>query len=373
MKKKIAIKRLTRSDLTLFEWQFRVQKAGNQKAINLNANIFAEKLFPALSEISISRNRFPIDLHIYGPGITMPHNLQRKIIKGQTYKNWRLNGEFIHNPLEEPERYNILQEGDFLIFDFYGVEIPTSAKVFLIAKNNSSDNTIHTEITKKLGNFRMMEVAEKLITELITRAGIPEDHPLSIFNSNELIEEIAISGATVNNNFTSVGRTVQLSIEDLQNARINAVNTGMLGEQLINEYLSNLQQEKKIDYWEWTSIENAVSPFDFKLYQGNAIRLVDVKSTSGAFQRKIHISLNELKQMALGKESYDIYRVYEISSTGKMGKLKIARDLREFAKSILEVFKKLPDGIFPSSVTIDHKILKFGEELDIVIHETTGE
>ena len=79
---KFSIKRLTKSDLTLFEWHFRTIKAGNQKAINLNANVFIDKLFPSLPELSYSHSgRFPLDLFVYGPGLEPELNLQRKIIK----------------------------------------------------------------------------------------------------------------------------------------------------------------------------------------------------------------------------------------------------------------------------------------------------
>ena len=48
---KLALKKLTASDLTLFEWHFRNRNAGNQKAINLNADVFVQQLFPALPEV----------------------------------------------------------------------------------------------------------------------------------------------------------------------------------------------------------------------------------------------------------------------------------------------------------------------------------
>ena len=43
---KLALKRLTASDLTLFEWHFNYRNAGNQKAINLNADVFKDQLYP---------------------------------------------------------------------------------------------------------------------------------------------------------------------------------------------------------------------------------------------------------------------------------------------------------------------------------------
>jgi len=40
MTTRLALKRLTDSDLTIFETLFRKLAAGNQKAINLNADVF---------------------------------------------------------------------------------------------------------------------------------------------------------------------------------------------------------------------------------------------------------------------------------------------------------------------------------------------
>ena len=111
MVRKLSVKRLTVSDLTLFEWHFRNQeKGGNQKAINLNRDVFIDELFPSVPEVAQQNdNRLPLDLHIYGPGLYPLHNVQRKIIKQPgSYKNWRLDGEFIHNPIDEQERYNKL-------------------------------------------------------------------------------------------------------------------------------------------------------------------------------------------------------------------------------------------------------------------------
>src|SRR5688500_2960249 len=96
---RLILKRLPASDLTFFEWQHRNRPAGNQKAITLNADVFVAQMYPALPQIAAeSDGRLPIDLVIHGPGLRPPVNLQRKIIKHGSYKNWRLDGEFIYNP-----------------------------------------------------------------------------------------------------------------------------------------------------------------------------------------------------------------------------------------------------------------------------------
>ena len=117
MFRKVAIKKLTASDLTFFEWHFKNRKVGgNQKAINLNSDIFINKMYPILPEIALTMNgKFPIDLRIFGPGFHGLHNLQRKVVKFGTYKNWRLNGEFVYNHDSQVSRYNRLRPGDYLI------------------------------------------------------------------------------------------------------------------------------------------------------------------------------------------------------------------------------------------------------------------
>ena len=117
MMDKLALKRLTASDLTFFEWQFKNRNAGNQKAINLNADVFSNQLYPALEAIARDRqDKLGVDLWIVGPAAAEPVNLQRKIIKGASYKNWRLDGEFVHNPYDMPERFNMLEAGDIALF-----------------------------------------------------------------------------------------------------------------------------------------------------------------------------------------------------------------------------------------------------------------
>ena len=56
MLKKLALKRLTASDLTFFEWHYRSRNAGNQKAINLNTDVFiSAAILAARREFGLSR------------------------------------------------------------------------------------------------------------------------------------------------------------------------------------------------------------------------------------------------------------------------------------------------------------------------------
>src|SRR5687767_8045117 len=106
--KRLALKRLTISDLTFFDWHFKNNPELRQKAINLNADIFVQRLYPSLPETEPAKTgRIPIDLFVYGPGLMPELNVQRKIVKTPSYKNWRLNGETVTDQ-DVPDRFNSL-------------------------------------------------------------------------------------------------------------------------------------------------------------------------------------------------------------------------------------------------------------------------
>src|SRR5689334_4630613 len=118
-----AVKRLTRSDLTFFRSKFLQLNVGNQKSINLNRDVFIDRLFPDLPALA---DEVPVRLAVIGPSGGGEFVVTRKILKKGTYKNWRLNGEFLPDPEGETGRFNELQERDLALFAFEGVVQPTA-------------------------------------------------------------------------------------------------------------------------------------------------------------------------------------------------------------------------------------------------------
>lgn len=80
---------------------------------------------------------------------------------------------------------------------------------------------------------------------------------------------------------------------------------------------------------------------------------LDVKSTAGALERKIHISLSELELMSSDKQRYDLYRIFDIDENNRTAKLRIAEDVSSFAKGIIEVFNGLPEGVCADGISVD--------------------
>ena len=163
MPRKLAIKRLTVSDLTFFAWQHKNNPSSKQKAINLNVNVFVEELYPGLRDST--QNRLPIDVFIYGPGLAGEYNLQRKIVKTVGAKNWRLNGEIVANPEDNPSRFDTLANNDFAIFDFSEGVIPSSVKLVFIAAAISEDKNVHYALNQLLDGTSMIALPTTTLEE----------------------------------------------------------------------------------------------------------------------------------------------------------------------------------------------------------------
>jgi hypothetical protein len=363
MAQRLALKRLTASDLTFFQWQFVHRNAGNQKAINLNADVFIDMLYPNLPESTQSQNgRIPLDLYLYGPGLAPEYNLQRKIVKFGTYKNWRMNGEFVTNPPDDPDRFNILNPGDFCLFDFQGELIPNTARVVFVAASLIEDASLHNQLHQFLRNRKMMALTSQMLNEVIAAAGVHEQHPVYDLLLENALEDASQGGIEGIRRLQSRVRVShrRISSATLQQARENAGRIGRLGEEFINNYLSGLKREGTIHNFEWVSDDNAVAPYDFRIEVAEEVVLIDVKTTENSFNNPLHISYNELLQMR-DVARYDLYRVYEVRGT--TAQMRIAFNLNEFSRNILRILEELPQGVRPDGISVDPLLLQFEDPI----------
>lgn len=366
MPRKLALKRLTASDLTLFKWHFQSHPAGKQKAFNLDAHVLVDMLYPALGDPSTVPNpRYPIDLYLLGPGFAPADNLQRKILKQQ--KNWRLNGELIDNPVDAPERYNILQPGDFALLEFSGDRVPDACSVTLIAAAESADRKLHLEFSRRYPQGSMWRMQEAEITVVVEAAQPAQGHPLHEWFESSALEDAALGGAAgigaVNRRRGGRG----MSPSEFARSRRAAEQTGVRGEEYLNGYFEHLLEMGKISAFEWTSSLNAISPFDFRVnFVNSQTRLVDAKSTSGDFENAIHLSYSELCRAVNGPEPYDIYRLYALTTHTAI--LQIALDVGPSLLPVLRALDATPDGVTVDSISIHPALLPFSG-INILIGE----
>ncbi len=365
---KLAVKTLTGSDLTLFEWQFRNRNTGNQKSINLNADVFIDRLYPSMPTTDVGRTgRVPLDLFIYGPGHARVWNIQRKIIKGGTYKNWRLNGEYIPNPHDQLTRFDVLEPGDYVIFDFEGDFYPTAARAVFVSSKVAEDANLHTGL-RDFGVGSMIAIDLSQLSLIVHASGTPEIHPVYELLLDAAIEDAAQGGLEGTQKLRSRRNGRRMTRAELERARQRASDVGQMGEELIDVYFASQLSAGIITDYTWASIENAIEPFDFLLRpQANISQKVEVKSTCGDFNQVFHVSMSELLEMELSQERYDLYRVYALDEG--TGQLRIAQAMKGFASSVLAHLRSLPAGVRADSVSIRPNTLAFGEEITIDITE----
>ncbi|MFD2574636.1 protein NO VEIN domain-containing protein [Spirosoma soli] len=377
---------MTHSDLTFFKRYFEDKNKNgvnpsNQKAINLTAKIFINKLYPYLSR----DKRYYLGLKIQGPGLaTEPQILARKIIFKA--KNWRLNGEFIHDPEKAhsiPDRYENINPGDLAVLEFFDNPSgePDRINIILISQVLPTDRNIYQTLKGFVSERDSMALLpEEILIDVIDI--LPEDHSLqSLVADNDALEllaegvdigigaafidsysneEPASSKKTVNvrkyrtSDFNKSAKPSQrrVSAEAFQTAKVNQEQNGKIGEELVEAYFSN---NPSIGSFEWSSKENAISPYDFKRVDQEEGELIDVKATSRRFEEPFHLSINEVRQAACAPSTYHIYRVYDVQGQPKM---RISADIKSFAQGILTQVQSFQTGIIPDGFTLSAILLE---------------
>ncbi len=360
MARKLAVKRLTASDLTLFERHYRNNPAVKQKAFNLDSSVLVGNFYPQLSEqSSLPVPRYPISLDLLGPGGSSAHNLMRKILKQQ--KNWRLNGELIYDPDDQPGRYDVLNPGDYAFVELSGDVFPTAAQVILVAKDNTDDAALHAVLALKYPGGAMAAVTEGEVAEIVKEAHLSGSHPLLGWINDAVVEDAVLGGS---NGIAVLTRPESkgLTPEEFLRRRLAAERTGIAGEEYVNDYFDREREGGRIAEFEWVSSLNAIAPFDFRIITvDHETRLLDVKSTSGKFSNPIHISYAEVYCAVNSKNAYDIYRTYNVSDEGC--ELRISRNVGEFFRPLWEAVGNFPAGIRPDSFSVDPELLGFSHEI----------
>lgn len=362
---KLAVKKLTHSDLTFFQCYYYAQKEkkSKQKALNLNSDVLVDELYPELKTVT-ANTRIPVSLYIYGPGIEEVHILQRKILKSQGSKNWRLNGELIYSPEDNPDRYKTLKPGDIAVLGFDGKLKPSSIFVDFLAASIDADHSLWEKLNDYLSGKTMRSIESSRLHELSESADLPPEHSIYRFFLDDDMVSVAEGDTEAILHVYKRSGTV-MTADELVTAKEKAAHIGSCGEELVSQYFERMLDNGEIADFTWISRENAVAPYDFEVKEldGSTYRL-DVKSTTGKFETKIHISGAELLTMADDTIGYKLCRVYEISE--ECAKLKIAPQMSDYAKNILKVLSTLPKGISVDSVSCDPRLLDFMEAEDLM-------
>lgn len=352
MTRHIALKRLVKSDLSLFS-RHNERSPGNQPAISVATTILQDRWYPNLSPFQ----SYPVSLSMLGPGIGPELLLTRKIVKQQ--RNWRLGFEVIKH---DERRYAQLADGDFMLIDLSGDGHPTHARALFLARGVAEDAALHRAFDTLLGSQGMVPLDEATVDRTISSAAPVVGHPARVFLLDAALADAAEGGSAGADLLYASRGLRATSLADLRRAKEQAERTGRLGEEFVHDHLQRLQHAGSLQSFDWVSDRIPLSPFDFTLSVAPASDvLLDVKSTRGEYGRVLHVSFGELRTMAGSAARYDLYRVFEMTET--RAKLRVATDIRRYAAGILAVLSRLPQGVTPDSLSFDPDQFGFDAEV----------
>jgi hypothetical protein len=361
MPDQIALKLLRQSDLTLFDpiWQRdndwlrrgMIDRVSKQKAINLNAREFLDKLYPGVREAAqAGLTRIPLSVTIYGPNGAGAHEIARKAVRSPGSKNWRLNGETIHEPEGEAGRYSRLAEGDLALLRFDGEPQPAAVVMALLAAATGEDEIIRA-LMPHMDDTGMVLIGPDELAAALDAVGVSREHPvwrLADDADAEAAVERAMEGDTtaleeVRRRRRRAGGGV--SLEQLLRARAAAEATGRAGEEMVADWLG-----QECDDLDWVADAEPLSPFDMLAEGGPlgpGLTYLDVKTTKAGFATRFHISMGEAAFAAEADRPYRIVRVF--GADGDAPRARISEPINEWARDLL----KAGDGAFPEGVRAD--------------------
>lgn len=365
MSRKLALKKLKQSDLSFFKARFEKDGISKQKAFNLDVKVMESPAFypglRTLLEPKPKKGTF-VELTMHGPGLAPMETLVRRIKIDA--KNIRLNGEFVHDPVGQKGRFASLMPDDFAVIEFVGTSLPSAVKVVLVSSASEPDSGLYSAFRKLLPNAgdSMIPLTEDLLRSVVNEAAPVAGHPILEWLDGVLLEEAAAGNpeAIRQLNVSRPGRGI--SPDDFKDSLAGAALTGELGEKLMDQWLSGMEQG--VTSHEWASITNAIAPFDFRIVQAGLTREADAKSTSGKFETPLHLSAGEICFATSSERPYDIYRLFDVKTTA--ARMRVAHDVREKLKPIQAFIDACPEGAQVDSLTFKPSFFDFDPTVHVI-------
>ncbi len=359
-----AVKLLTSSDLTLFAGYFRLHPTSKQKGVNLDSDVLAGRLFPALPTAVTGTFEQSVVVDIYGPAGAGIHRVRRKIIKSEGSKNWRLNGKLIYGPDADAARFDTLEAEDIAVIGFDGEPLPTSISMVLLSAKSPDDKPMldYLKATFRLAP-RIRPMADMSTTDLAAVAA-PAGHPLKLLLPDPARTADLVAAAEDDEEArrrldarARAGATRPVSAAELAAAKARAQEVGRAGEALFCAHLERELAASRIAGFIWTADQNATSPYDFEVREtGGGTTLIDVKSTTAGFDGNVHVSAAEL-ETAAGSGDYRIARVYDLEAAAGP-QVRLSDPIGSVAAAIRAHLAGLPAGVRASKLEMHTS--KFG-------------
>lgn len=368
MPEKIAIKVMAGSDLSFFDQLFKQRRTkSNQKAINLNADVFADVLYPNFAEIHPSEGgETRVSVTLRGPLPGRPYRFIRSITKSENSKNWRLNGATVPDPDGEKDKFNDLNAQDIAVIEFHGDPRPEALTLVLVSAKH--DARLRERLAAETQGKSMARIARTRLIEIADAVGADSHHPIRALLIDQelesLLEQAKIGAApAVRKLRARIGRKLSQAELDATLGKIRRI--GLDGEAAAYALLMAMKEEGAWAAVTWISKEDAEASWDFEVQEtdGRRIRL-DAKSTTLPFERYFFLSAAETKAASETAVPYRIIRISDLTDDGAVAR--ISKDINGFAAGIIKWTERLPDGALPTGFSLDTRAIEWESPVPIV-------
>ena len=368
MARKFALRRIQKSELPFFQAkldQARAQQkltgagVSKQKAINFDRDVI-DQFYPGLSQTQKHR----VQLLIYGPDSQQEYDAQPAPPILLQQKNWRIGGGAIQSPAADPGRFDRIQKGDYLFFEFLDDPAgnPGTVRMLILSETFVTAYGLAGSLGALFRKYRQnfIPLTEGQLLQLRYLSRLLPDDPLAIFGDpeGEAVEEALMGEASATVYVRRRGR--KISKQEVRAQQEARSDTGEAGERLVKAYLAAGGLAGEVDGFDHIAQEDALAACDFQadFTDGSSI-LLDVKTTTSIHDVPFYMSAAELQAAAVTQEPYLIYRVSELA--GQRAVLRISGDITELAQTIVDGAARMPAGVRPVTFSVMPSLLTWSD------------
>lgn len=309
----IFIKKLTKSDLTIIYENVELNR--KQMAIVLFRDFMRSMNYD--HDDCEQGFGLALEMTFYGPdGGAALYYPDAEISRHS--KDWRIQQCVIKDTDYQAGRFDGLIPDSYFVFSLdLETEPATGLGVFLIHASES-DAPYIALLRGKEGTLSSTEFSELLAT-------IDNDvrHPLRELGGADSLDadQLALEDIAQGGEHALRGQG-GCTAEELEQRLLEAKRIGDSGEALFDQWLESkpIFDEANVVGHEWTAAQNAIAPYDFKIFlDDDSELLVEVKTTTGVFDRPFYISNGELCNMAnTDVPEVALARIFQVDTQPRM-------------------------------------------------------
>jgi len=272
---------------------------------------------------------------------------------------WELNlsGKRVNSVVREIRDITQTQSTNWYLL-WFGLD--TNELIFFLFNETSTEFQEVQAITGSIGTRKQIQSSSSEFGNLLTYLNE------KVENVNlEYYEELEIASQTGSEQIT---KRIIPRVRDIEKANKLFKETGLKGEQLLNEYLLLQKSNNFIKDFKWLNqSKESGMPYDFEIVENNDNLLFsDSKATRYKFEQPIILSSGELGFINQHKDNYLIHRLYNVEDEPK---LRICKNISNVSDIFIPPYGTFNSSLNNSDLSIQALKLSVKTSLNILTFE----